>query len=1382
MNAMLGFLNSLRQRIPPRRLLLGAIDALLIGISLTLAYLLRFDFSIPIEPDDYRLQLKNFLPWVILFQIALFCGFQLYRGLLRYASMNELFTILAATTTGAVTLAVANEIIHSLPELGYLPVTGWGTADQHVLRIPRSILIIYWLLAVMTVGGFRFSRRLWIATGQRFEADARRILIVGAGDLGESIARMMLADAPAGLRPVAFATRHAEKVAARIHGLPVLGRLEDIGKLIAQEKIDEVVVALESAQPAELRRIVRECESAAVKVNITPSLEDVMAGKVSVSALRPVGIEDLLTREPVRMELPAGKNYLKGERILVTGAGGSIGGELCRQILSCGPELLVLLGKGENSVYELYQDLRMRGSATRLELVVGDVRDAEKMASVFQRHKPTLVFHAAAHKHVPLMEAEPEECVKNNVIGTAITAHFAHRHEVKKFILVSTDKAVRPSSIMGASKRVAEQIVFSLAAQSKTAFCAVRFGNVLGSRGSVIPLFKRQIEQGGPVTVTHPDVTRYFMTIPEAVSLILQAGAREATGQLYVLDMGEAIRIQDLARNLITLSGLKPDVDIKIQYVGLRPGEKLKEELLTRGEGITRTELGKIFNARPDSVPDWKEMAERVARLEEAATQGDGERVRSLLAAMVPDNELPGTNAALVEEVRGLLGARKESKPDKESKTEAAPSSATATAVPESPLKFISEPEIPFESLASDALRPESLPEAVQGQPAEGDSASVPPQEKSLDAVFDEILPSTPKSDPPALPPLSKRSGGYSERKSLWDLDEDEDITPITFPQFPKTDFPRPVREKPDEEPEPTPENDLSTEATQKVGAQEPIEYGQTDELQPPAEAEPPAEPEPSPAAAPPAEAFLGEPDFLILLPIYDPTDPIEPVLEALAGQSNPRYRLEIVDCTVETLPPAAWQERVARDPRILFRRGEYLNTAQLFNSALDAPAECPYLLVLPPRVYPEPECLEQMALAFEDPSVARVYSDYLRLTPQGRTEEVHLLDWTPGVIHERHDFGFVSAYRMEVLRALDGVREDLTFAAEYDLLLRMTDAYGCARIGQALYLAEEKGVSAAARREAPDTARLRVPGEPLLGGYSYLFYPPAMEEEITSVFEQALPRRGLFLDHPTRPVPTSPFNPRECAVTVLIPARDPARHLANAIQKVLHGTFQDFEVLVVTWNRAEAVAEVVNSFVARDRRVRLIALEGVTRCAALNQALRQARGRHIVLLEGEDELVPHCLKTLVGYLQTHPTWGMAVSHYELIDEEGIPIPELDAVTHAGSTRNQLLRHDGIGAVRAIPRTVLEELKLYNEEFDDAGGEYDLALRLTEDFEVGRIAEVLYRYRRRSRREGTAGSDARQRALARNRARELAMHRRRAINASLGKLHPGLPPLLPERD
>lgn len=452
-----------------------------------------------------------------------------------------------------------------------------------------------WMLHVLLIGGSRFSWRIYRDRYIKPQVEQKRALIIGAGAAGTMLVRQLLKNSDAGIKPVAFIDDDPRKYKLHILGLPVVGDSKRIAKTVETLNVDKIIIAIPSLSKEEMKRIFEECSGTKAKTVIMPMMEDVMLGKVSVNQFRDVQVEDLLGREPVELDIESISKKLTGKTILVTGAGGSIGSEICRQVCKFQPKKILLLGHGENSIYQIDMELRNKHK-DKIEIspVIADIQDRARIFEVLETHKPDVVYHAAAHKHVPLMEYNPKEAVKNNVLGTKNVAEAADTFGVGTFVLVSSDKAVNPTNVMGSTKRIAEMVIQELDKHSKTKFVAVRFGNVLGSRGSVIPLFKKQIQAGGPVTVTHPDMTRYFMTIPEASRLVMQAGTLARGGEIFVLDMGEPVKIVDLAKNLIRLSGYTIE-EIGINFSGIRPGEKMYEELLGEKEVHKEAVFPKIF-------------------------------------------------------------------------------------------------------------------------------------------------------------------------------------------------------------------------------------------------------------------------------------------------------------------------------------------------------------------------------------------------------------------------------------------------------------------------------------------------------------------------------------------------------------------------------------------------------------------------------------------------------------------------------------------------------------------------------------------------------------------------------------------------------------------
>ncbi|MHB8926880.1 MAG: polysaccharide biosynthesis protein [Bacillota bacterium] len=584
------------ERLSPwaKKLIMLAYDAATINLVVIFGLLLRFDNDVPWS--YFQRYFVVALPYTLVSLVA-FYFLGLYHSIWEYASVDEAL----AAVKGALASTVALGMLLYLP-----PSQGF----------PRSVVLMALFLNFLVLAGGRMSiriaRRLQVMADMHDFRDPKRVIIVGAGQAGAMTLRELQRHPELGYRPVGFVDDDPHKRGLRINGIPVLGTTDGLKAAAQRLACNEVIVAMPAAGSGPVRRVVQECATLGVKIKTLPGVYELIDGKVTVNQIRDVSLEDLLGRDPVRVNIGEIAAYLEGERVLVTGAGGSIGSELCRQIARRRPQSLLMLDNHENGVYELGLELAGRAPAERCAdgrpdssentlkrtVIIADIRDRDKIESIFETFRPTVVFHAAAHKHVPLMEAYPEEAIKTNVYGTRNVADMAAQYGAKRFVLISTDKAVNPKSVMGATKRMAEMIIQSYNGSTQCRFVAVRFGNVLGSAGSVVPIFKAQISRGGPVTVTHPEMTRYFMTIPEAVSLVLQAGSMGQGGEVFVLDMGKPVSIDELARQLITLSGFVPDRDIQVTYIGVRPGEKLREELLTGEEGQMATRHDRIFVAK----------------------------------------------------------------------------------------------------------------------------------------------------------------------------------------------------------------------------------------------------------------------------------------------------------------------------------------------------------------------------------------------------------------------------------------------------------------------------------------------------------------------------------------------------------------------------------------------------------------------------------------------------------------------------------------------------------------------------------------------------------------------------------------------------------------
>ncbi|MFZ5788722.1 MAG: polysaccharide biosynthesis protein [Acidobacteriota bacterium] len=615
-----------------------AVDALVVAIALVLAYVMRFEGAIP---RDYIRQLFLILPYVIILRIAIFTIFGVYKLVWRYIGLNDLPRVFLAVGAGtAVMVAARFGLAPLLKSLGFVVNPFFST-------VPFGIIAAE---ALLTTFGVVAARSLWRVITERAKLRAtvaaraaipkKRALLLGAGSAGVMVAREVATRPDVGFEVVGFLDDDPRKHGSLIHGYKVLGGTAEVGRFAEEVGADLAVITMASVPASAVRRIVEQAEAASLKVQIIPGLYEILAGKVNISKIRDVAIEDLLGRAPVQLDEKEISAFLTGKTILVTGAGGSIGSEMCRQVAGYRPRRLVLLDQAENPLFHIHRELLRTHPDVALAPVIGNVVDRERMRAVMAAHRPEVVIHAAAHKHVPLMEASPGEAVRNNVLGSRTVAELAHEHGAAAFVMISTDKAVNPTSVMGASKRVAELFVQALSTVSKTRMITVRFGNVLGSEGSVVPIFKEQIARGGPVTVTHPEMKRYFMTIPEASQLVLEAATMGKGGEIFVLEMGEPIPIVNLARDLIRLSGYRPDQDIKIEFSGMRPGEKLYEEINLSEENAQKTRHPRIWigDSQVPSLPTVRQQLDALVALVPSATP---DAIRAELAALVPEYAPP---------------------------------------------------------------------------------------------------------------------------------------------------------------------------------------------------------------------------------------------------------------------------------------------------------------------------------------------------------------------------------------------------------------------------------------------------------------------------------------------------------------------------------------------------------------------------------------------------------------------------------------------------------------------------------------------------------------------------------------------------------------------
>ena len=598
-------------------LTLGICDAIAIMVAYGSALWIRFDLRISHIPSVYYERWIKSLGLHIILSIIVYIALGLYRSLWKYVSVSEMQRTLAASGISA--------LLHLV------------TVQLFFGNMPVSYYLMGWLFEFIFITGMRYSyrgaRKIKNIMEQRSD-NLEHVMIIGAGEAGRTIIKELVNSKFVSAKICCIIDDDANKHNRLLNGFKIVGGRDCIKDAVEEYEINKIIFAIPTATAKERKEIIDICSDTGCEIQVLPGIYQMVNGEVSLSSLREVSVEELLGRDPIKVNIDEILGYVRDKVIMVTGGGGSIGSELCRQIASHNPKKLVIVDMYENNAYDIQQELKMKRPELDLEVIVASVRDTRRMNNVFETFRPDIVYHAAAHKHVPLMEVSPQEAVKNNVFGTYKTAMAASRYGVKKFVLISTDKAVNPTSIMGATKRICEMIIQNINRNSKTEFVAVRFGNVLGSNGSVIPLFKKQIKAGGPVTVTHPDIIRYFMTIQEAVSLVLQAGAYGKGGEIFVLDMGEPVKIDTLARNLIKLSGMTPDVDIKIEYTGLRPGEKLYEELLMKEEGLKKTANKMIFIGKPIDM-NYDTFEGELAEIKDAAENNEEDEVKRLIGKIV---------------------------------------------------------------------------------------------------------------------------------------------------------------------------------------------------------------------------------------------------------------------------------------------------------------------------------------------------------------------------------------------------------------------------------------------------------------------------------------------------------------------------------------------------------------------------------------------------------------------------------------------------------------------------------------------------------------------------------------------------------------------------
>lgn len=1555
-----------------QRLALAALDAVLLAAAWMLSYTLRLGLPMVAVRDDafiadftadlrwYAEQMMVVVPWLVGSHLALLWAMGAYKSLWRYMGAREARALAIASVLHAAVWTIFSLWVDGKPQFLDLPL---GADASAVLRIPLGIIGIYFFIGLVATSGLRALPRLVTPATRGGESnDAPATLVVGDGNVAEGLLRELGRSPAPRFRPVCIVSRTTDRVGASIHGVPIRGRIEMIPQLLAELHIAAVLVALDNNDPTVLRDVVRACEDARVEFSILPTLSDVAGGRVALDPVRRVKIDDLLGRKPVRIDLPESANYLRGKVVLVTGAGGSIGSELCRQVARAGPAKMVLVGRGENSLHGIASVLSHEARDIAVVTIIADVRDEPAMERLFEEHKPAIIFHAAAHKHVPLMEAQPVEAVRNNVFGTAVVAWLAHRYEAERFFLLSTDKAVSPIGVMGATKRLAEMIIFSLARDSRTHFGAVRFGNVLGSRGSVLDLFSYQIAHNQPVTVTHPEATRYFMTVDEAVSLTLQAGALSSRGgMLYILEMGDPVRIAEMARNMILLSGLTPGRDREVSYIGLRPGEKIHEELVEPRETVRRTAVEKVLSVEPYRIPEWGTLQAALNRLDDVLVIHDRATILEALRDLVPtyhppelreagdaermqqqekevSREIHAQSADMLESIdleaarvtkgaQGDLFAEADSLPAPSSPVEETGSTMAQDDAPEEgeahDLIELVEPltppfpgttaappppssvdvgvmeDTPVEGLLALDEKPADAEPGLVHHQAEwesstlellgaGDSASEKPVTTSGEEPAPEEEPAIPnpaadfmerlraaasiteEDAPPAssaIPPIVEVPVGALEAMAEpeamaapplalpgWMSDfapeppgDTEARREISIDQAPVTpalagEPPAPLEEavpavladpllplgvapteavgaepiaEPVAEPAPVGDDqlvdslfDLSSTA-RDAEADKPIPLAglevetawapvvadeevkiECDPLLPTGEAVASvAAPEdagavrvphvllapvselPSPTEDPSmnphyadlrAQGRLQRPALpaipaaadVVLLAFCEglPADVAAAFLRRLGAVADDKTHLVIAGAQNDMTLPAGVQGRSHWAPNLPVG-------SALWNAAAKmAPANA-LLVSVSPDVTPGPDFLDAIReAATKNPDTVLFYAEHDKKTDKGMLRVV--LHDHNGCPHERFEFGPVMIYRVAALNQAGGFDETLHHAWEYDMHLRLMQEGFFTRIAKPIYTVADLVVADS------KSGALHSPGRGKLGGFSYVFYPPEMEKEVTMVFERALKSVGAWLDNPPALRPEPKVKPPVMA-SVVIPVLNREKFIGNAIEKVISGTFQDFEVIVIDNGSTDSTRDVVQAIADRDKRIKLMKGTGSSIASALNDGIRAARGKYICQLDSDDEYAPTTLEKMIGHLETHPHCGLAISYYRLMNEHGVIIDDVAPITHSGYSRNQILRRDGGGAVRIFPKAVLEEFGLYDEvHYGNFGEDYDMVLKTGEKYDVDRVHEVLYHYRRHSDNTDVI-RDPEMKYHNKNRARQQAIKRRMAINDKL---------------
>ncbi|MDX1974021.1 MAG: SDR family NAD(P)-dependent oxidoreductase [Candidatus Sumerlaeia bacterium] len=1401
-------------------------DAFLLYLAWLLAFELRFGEEFAKEVNQpYRLQRSLLAVWVVLVQLGLFAAFKLYLTNFRFTGVPELKKLVLASATGLLVFFGFNLFLESQKEFFDLPINLISSTESHVYRIPRQVIFLYVLLGFLFAAGFRFSNRLWREGRTQYAADAPEAVLIGSARNCQLMLQQLLkwseaANSEARFRPVGIVYLDEAPLESHYAGLKAVRGLAALPDLMEKTGATVVLVSSEGASQKRLNDIVELCKGRGIRLLVVPSIADLDDGKVDLRTLKRVKVEDLLSRPKVEVMLPESRQYLRGKRVLITGAGGSIGSELARQILPNQPESVILLGRGENSLHELKTQL---GAYNGLfTTVICDIRDEHNMTELFERFRPNVVFHAAAHKHVTFMERQPLEALSNNVLGTLNVARLADAFECERFVLISTDKAVKPSSIMGASKRLAEEVVFSIAAESRTLFNVVRFGNVLGSRGSALRVFESQMEKRQPITVTDPEATRYFMMVEEAVSLVLRAGSQNQPSMLYLLEMGDPVRIGSLVENLLSLSGIPFEERPEIKIIGLQPGEKLHEELLTQEEDASATELEKVWKVQPRSFLH-QPLEQAIEEIRALISEGDSPLAVAYMLRHIPgytpsgiipvasDEELDNFFAEVfrpqpvpkVPQEFSVLESAPEPEPDpliseQEEADDSSPddsqlldtsSAITLASIAEQLEEALEEEMENSLQMLSETTEPIAPPEVQEEVLSQNSSEFVGDLFGELPESEESSLPEyTPQNT--AELPILQHTPEVEEQSTPWDIHPQEgSAVPEDLPLLDQLEETPPLSgyREPQESPENVVDSSETTTKVVQVEAESTTHQGQG------------LTPEPLQVVQFPESTDIVSPAPELLWEA--PEEPAEQTSEHVEDsnfalqphkENSPMSQTTGIPCVfialLEGVAPAARAEmfqhlaqRMAANshlmvtglgdlsevpaaiaPRTTLLSGPFVNDAAKYNAAIAAAPENALLIALGQNVFLNPEfCAQVSSFADAHKDAYVLYPNYIE-EKNGKSVTVKLHEHA-GCPHERFDFGSMVIYRTRAVREVGGFDESLFNAWEYDMHLKLMEIGLIKNLPEVLYTYKIVQVADSS------AGALHSPGRGKLGGFSYVFYPEDVEREVTTVFEKALKRIGAWIDHDFANVP-QPKHQTPVLASVVIPILNRVRYIENAIRKVQQGTFQDFEIIIVDNGSTDGTIQLIERLAAEDSRIRLFHGTGGSIASALNHGIREARGKYICQLDSDDEYAPTTLEKMIGHLESHPKCGLAISYYRLMNEKGEILHDIAPITHSGYSRNQILRRDGGGAVRIFPKAVLEEFGLYDEvNYGNFGEDYDMVLKTGEKYSVDRVHEVLYHYRRHEDNTDVT-RDPEMKYKNKNRSRQEALRRRIALNQQLQKV------------